>query len=300
MAIRFAALLTILAFLSPVSAADNAVSAKPGGSEGTEKYTLRYKFQPGQTLRWKVVHRCRVRTTVAATTQTADTISTSEMIWRVNQVRPDGAATFVHLVEWVDMRQKLTGRNEVHYDSRTDLAPPPGFEQLAQSVGVPLSVISLDAQGKVLERKHNPLKAAVAGEGEITVPLPEGPIAVGQQWSQPHNIELTLPKGGVRKIKSRQTFALERVKTGVATIRVATQILSPVHDPAIEAQLIEYQSSGTVRFDLDAGRILGQQMDVDRGVVGFRGEASSVHYLTRFTQEFLSAETAVAARQVQK
>ena len=220
------------------------------------------------------------------------------MIWRVNGVRPDGSATFEHLVEWVDMRQKLTGRDEVHYDSRTDLVPPQGFEQLAQSVGVPLSAITLSVQGKVLERKRNPLKAAVAGEGEITVPLPEGPVAVGQQWSQAHDIELSLPKGGVRKIKSRQTFVLEGVKTGVATIRVETQILSPVHDPAIEAQLIQYQSSGTVRFDLDAGRILGQQMDVDRGVVGFRGEASSIHYLTRFTEDFLSADAAIAARQV--
>ena len=171
-----------------------------------------------------------------------------------------------------------------------------GSSSWRSRLGVPLSVISLDVQGKVLERKSYPLKAAVAGEGEITVPLPEGPIAVGQQWSQPHDIELTLSKGGVRKIKSRQTFALEGVKTGVATIRVETQILSPIHDPAIEAQLIQYQSSGTVRFDLDAGRILGQQMDVDRGVVGFRGEASSIHYLTRFTEEFLSADAAVAAR----
>ena len=201
------------------------------------------------------MHRCRVRTTVGTTTQIADTTSTSGMIWRVGKVQPDGSATFEHLVEWVDMRQKLTGRNEVRYDSRTDLVPPPGFEQLAQSVGLPLSVITLDVQGKVLERKRNPIKAAVAGEGEITVPLPEGPVTVGQQWSQPHDIELSLPKGGVRKIKSRQTFALEGVKTGVATIRVETQILSPVHDPAIEAQLIQYQSSGTVRFDLNAGRI---------------------------------------------
>ena len=45
-----------------------------------------------------------------------------------------------------------------------------------------------------------------------------------------------------------------------------------------------------MRFDIDAGRVLGQEMDVDKGVVGFRGEASSIHYLTRFTEEFLSAE----------
>ena len=85
----------------------------------------------------------------------------------------------------------------------------------------------------------------------------------------------------------------------MATIRVATQILTPIHDPAIESQLIQYESAGTVRFDIDAGRILGQQMEVDKGVVGFRGEASSIHYLTRFTEDFLP-EAKLAARPAKK
>ena len=52
----------------------------------------------------------------------------------------------------------------------------------------------------------------------------------------------------------------------------------------MESQLLQHESSGTVRFDIDAGRVLGQQVDVDKGVVGFRGEASSIHQLMRFTE----------------
>ena len=85
-----------------------------------EKYTLRYKFQPGETIRWEVEHLSMVRATVSRHTQTTETSSTSLKAWRVADVRPDGTATFEHRVEWVDMRQKLTGRDEVHYDSRTD------------------------------------------------------------------------------------------------------------------------------------------------------------------------------------
>ena len=291
-AVPFAALLFLLGLSSAVCADDAAAK-----SDGGEKYLLRYKFQPGESLHWKVVQRVRVRTTVASSTQTAETTSISEKVWQVKDVKPDGAATFEHMVQWVDMRQKLTGRNEVHYDSRTDPAPPQGFENLAQSVGIPLSIITLDAKGKISERKRNTTaKAAAAGDGEITIPLPAEPVAVGYAWSSPHDIELPLPGGGTITIKSRQTYAIESVKTGVATIRLATQILTPLHDPAIEAQLIQYQSAGTVRFDIDAGRIIGQQMDVDKGVVGFRGEASSIHYLTRFTEEFQGAEAFVAER----
>ena len=63
--------------------------------------------------------------------------------------------------------------------------------------------------------------------------------------------------------------------------------------------MIQYESAGVVRFDLDAGQILGQQMDVDKGVVGFRGEASSIHYLTRFTEDLLP-EATLAARPAKK
>ena len=114
------------------------------------------------------------------------------------------------------------------------------------------------------------------------------------------NRGLPLPRGGVRKIKARDCFSLLGVKTGVATIRLATQILSPVHDPAVEAQLIQFESAGTVRFDIDAGRILDQQMTIDKGVVGFRGEASDIHYLTEFGEEFVSAGPTLAAQPTER
>ena len=60
--------------------------------------------------------------------------------------------------------------------------------------------------------------------------------------------------------------------------------------------MIQFESAGTVRFDIDAGRILDQEMAIDKGVVGFRGEASNIHYLTEFSEEFVSAGATVAGR----
>ena len=92
---------------------------------------------------------------------------------------------------------------------------------------------------------------------------------------------------GSKRIKAIQQFALEDVKTGVATIKVSTDILTPMTSAAIESQVIERQAAGRVRFDIDAGRVLGQQLDVDKHVVGFRGEASSIHYVNRFCERLL-------------
>jgi hypothetical protein len=261
-----------------------------------QKYTLRYKFHPGESIRWEVEHRSMVRATVSRNTQTTETLSTSVSLWRVGKVEPDGTAIFEHRVEWVDMRHKLTGRDEVHYDSRNDKQPPVGFEDAAKSVGVVLSVVKMDACGKVLKRKDRKKKGqaapaspeAVASNANwITIPLPDEPAAVGHTWSLPQNIDVPLPSGAVKKIRAIQQFVLEEVKTGVATIRVSTEILTPINDPAVESQLVQREASGKVRFDIDAGRILGEQMDIDKHVVGFRGDASSIHYVNRFSERLL-------------
>lgn len=280
-----------LAFLlTPAAGGEDAGATQ----DDTQKHVLRYTFQPGETVRWKVVHRNTVHTTVAGTTQTAETISSSVKVWRIKDAAPDGTVTFEQSVEDVDMRQQLTGRDEVRYNSRTDEKAPVGFEHLAESVGVTLAVVTMDARGKILKRRRSKVKAAAGGEGPITIPLPHEPVGVGQNWSRPHDLDLPLPGGGVKKIKTVQQFTLLSVKTGVATIRVDTQILTPVDDPAIEAQLIQHQSSGTVRFDADAGRIIAQQMDLDKKVIGFRGGASRLHYLTRFTEELLPSRAKTA------
>ena len=121
----------------------------------------------------------------------------------------------------------------------------------------------------------------------MTIPLPEEPVAVGHTWSIPQEIDIPLEGGGVKKVKAVQQFVLEEVKTGVATIRVSTEVLTPITDPAVESQLVQRESAGRVRFDIDEGRVLGQQMDIDKHVVGFRGEASSIHYVNRFSERLV-------------
>lgn len=260
----------------------------------SQTYLLRYRFEPGETVRWKVVHRAKVATTVSGTSQTAETTSTSVKVWRILKTDPAaGQFTFEHSVESVDMRQKVTGREEVRYNSLTDEEVPIGFEAAAEAVGVPLTIITMDDCGDVINREERRAQAPDSA-GQITIPLPAEPIPVGHAWTYPYDVNLTLRSGQVKTVKTRQRFALTDVSHGVATISVETQILTPIHDPAVEAQLIQRETSGTVRFDLEQGRVLSQQMDLDRRVLGFSGEASSMHYLTRFTEELLPDNSTTA------
>ena len=88
------------------------------------------------------------------------------------------------------------------------------------------------------------------------------------------------------------------MKNGVATIGVETQILTPADDPKIRVQLMQKTSRGKIRFDVDAGRMIGQQLDLDERVLAFSGADSSMHYLTRFTEGPAPAEEKTAAKGV--
>jgi hypothetical protein len=272
-----------------------AAASEPDNDDG--KYALRYRFRPGETLRWEVVHQTKSDTTISDTTKRAETFTRSVKAWKVTDVQADGTAKFVCSVERIEMRQKMSGNDEVRYDSRTDEQPPPGFATVAESIGVPLTIISMDPTGEVLRREQKQVNPAVRpGDGQLTIPLPKEPVPIGHSWSLPFESQVNLKNGMIKRIKTLQSYTLENVQTGVATIRMATRILTPVDDPAIRSQLMHRESTGTVRFDVDAGRILSQQVDVDRQVVGFRTAASSTHYVTRFTERLLpDAETATRA-----
>lgn len=287
-AFRFAILCLTWSTVAAGQAADQAGSPA--------RYRLAYQFRPGETVRWNVVHQATVQTTIQGVRQTAQTRSESVKAWRVREVTPAGDVELVHMVEYVRMSNQVSHRAKVTYDSREDNNPPPGFEQAAQSVGVPLTVVRLSRQGKVLRRDEKLAQPLSRHDTPITIPLPEEPVAVGDTWSEPHELRIPNKKGGVHAIKTRRRFELRRVKNGVATIAVKYQILTPVHDPAIEAQLVQRLGDGTIKFDVDAGRILSQQMDVDKRVHDFAGPGALMHYVMRFSEELLRDEEKVAKR----
>ncbi len=285
----------IVAAAPALFAAEDAPAAKSADAGG-KKYKLRYKFNEGEILRWEVEHRAQIRTTIQGTTQTAETLSTSVKIWKINKVDDQGQATFTYSVESVDMRQKFDGRQELRYNSETDTEVPPGFGDVAKAVGVPLAVITLDDKGKLIKREEKRPSATPAPDA-ITPPLPEEAVAIGDEWFTPADITVTLKTGEVKKIKARQRYALESVSEQTAVIALQTQILSPVHDnPEIEAQLVQSKSDGHIRFAIDEGRILSQLSDVDERVNGFQGEASSLHCVTRFSEKLMPATAKTARR----
>ncbi len=291
-----------LALSAPVHAAEEsgpALLPKAPPAPSSQTYDLKYKFKTGEVVKAEVTHRATVDTTIQGTTQSAETRTTSVKQWKITGVDASGNITLEHSVASIDMWQHMKGRQEVSYNSLKDKCPPPGYEDVAKAVGVLLTTATMDNRGKILKRIEN-RTASDGSTSQITIPLPSEPVAIGHEWSSPIDAEVKQKSGSMQKVPMRHKYTLEKVVDGIATIQIDTQIMAPVNDPSIEAQLIQRMSAGTLKFDIAAGRVVGQQMDLDRRVIGFSGPASSMHWLSQFTEKLLPATTTAAAPTVKQ
>jgi hypothetical protein len=200
------------------------------------------------------------------------------------------------------MRQRMSGRQEVRYNSKTDATPPAGYETAAASVGKLLTTVTIDPTGKLLRREKKNQIGVDNLTAQIVVPLPEGPVSVAEPWSVPLDVPVSLDgtPGNTKSVTVKNRYQLEKVEDGIASISVQT-ILPPLNDPRIRAQLIQRMTKGTIRFDINAGRVLSQHTDLDEQVIGFSGPNSSLQYVGRFSEELVQDQSqASGERAVQR
>jgi len=264
-----------------------------------ETYDLQYKFAKGDVLRYRTEHLSTVETRIQGVTQTAKCRSGSVKIWKITSVDASGQAIFTHMVDDVDMWQQVTGREEQRYNSRTDgKVAPPGYEMVALSVGVPLAEITIDIRGIVVKR-DNKLKQFSLGQGQLTLPLPPRPVKIGEDWSLSVDVPVQLESGTQKMVNTRVVYKLEQVLTGVATISMDTKVLTPINDQAVQAQLVQRLLKGEIKFDMDAGRVISQELNQDQTVLAFKGAESRMQYLARYT-EHLETEDEASDKPVEK
>jgi len=269
------------------------VAEKPAKPE-SRLYELRYKVKRGDVLRYDVAHRASFRTTIDKTTQSAQTRTDSTKAWKITDILPNGDIEFTNVVEKVHMVNQLPDKDAVEYDSSVDQTPPAGFEDAAKAVGVPLSVMRITPRGKVVKRELKVPGQGAEDDAPIVVRLPEKKVAVGDTWDEPFEIKVQLADKSTKTLQTRRHHKLDNVKDGIATIAVTYQVLTPV-DPQIEAQIVQRLMSGEVQFDVEKGRVLGQQMDVDKSVIGFAGPTSSMQYIMKMEEKLIKEDPKMAA-----
>lgn len=285
-------LLVVGLVASALGSSQVAAQADQQGKSG-KKYEIRYKLKAGELLVSKVVHFAETRTRMANLDEDSRSRTTSEKVWEVKSVAPNGDMTFEYRINSVNLAQSVGDAEELKYNSKTDAKVPPIFKQVAETVSKPLALVTINARGQVIDRDEES-KLPQLGVGELTIPLPKDAIAIGSEWSVPRELRVKLDTGSYKKIAIRELYTLEKVSAGLATISIETQPLTPIVSPSVESKLMQQLSNGKIKFDIDSGRLVSKQLDWSHEVVGFRGADTLLRYDAKFTEELISDKQTAA------
>jgi hypothetical protein len=282
--------MTIVHRLAPVLMAMSVgMPVVAAADEAIETVELRYAFKKGDSLSSRVEHRALTETTMNGVTESVETMTDSTRTWRVTAVDADGVATLEQRVDDVTMTSRSSERGEIRWSSRGDAEPPPGYEGVRASLGVPLIRLRVTPDGRVLDRRElRPCPTTASGD-LVIVPFPEEPIEEGHTWTIPDEVVVEVPNGPRKAVRTRLRYRLESVRDGIATIAVDTTVLTPLDNPQLEARLLERIWNGTIRFDIERGRMLSRNTAIDRRVVGFGGPQSSVRYKASLDEQPMPA-----------
>ncbi len=277
--------LASLAIFGALFSSGICVHAEESAPEG-EKYTLRYALDEGETIRYEVTHAAKTKTRIRGAEEISQVHTVSRRHWQVVKVS-DSNMTFDHVVDSVEMTQQQGDAEELRWDSQSGEEPPAVFKPVSKQLGRKLSTVTVDARGAETDRKNYGGTKASLGMGSLTLAFPEQPLAVGESWTVPREIKTRTESGEVKPIKIRELYTLEKVKTGVATLSLRSEPLTPIDEPSVRAQVVQQLSNGTIRFDIDNGRMLSKQLDWDETVVGFQGPNSLMEYRARLSESMV-------------
>jgi hypothetical protein len=285
----FAAATVILAF--------NCLSASAEDSTGDEaqKYLLRYHLNAGQNLHYEVTHVAKTKTRIRGAEEISQVHTVSQRHWEVATAN-DSEMTFNHVVDAVEMTQQQGDAEEIRWDSESGEKPPALFKRVSDQIGNTISTITISPRGDETKRENNVGTKASLGMGTLAVAFPEKPVALGESWSIPRNVKARKENGEIKVIKIRELYTLKKVKTGVATLSVRSQPLTPLNEESIRAQVVQQMSNGEIRFDLDNGYMLSKQLDWDETIVGFQGANSLMEYRARFSEKMVDGVQRTARR----
>jgi hypothetical protein len=262
-----------------VSAKKTPDSVVPTG----EQYLLRYNLLPKTKIVSEVTHLAKTNTKINDVEQSSQSRTVSRKVWTVTEVASNGDMTFVHQVDSVDMSQRIGEGEEIHYNSKSDTQPLEVFAKVAETIGKPIATVTISPSGQVMSRSEE-AQGANLGMGDITIPMPDQAILIGDQWETSREIRIRRPDGTPKTIKVRELYTLEKVSAGVASIAIRSEPLTPLTEPEVEAQVLQQLSNGQIRFDLDSGRLISKNLKWDKTVVGFSGAGSVMDYSARLDE----------------
>ena len=262
-------------------------AANPGAS----KYLLRYHFTAGDFVHYEVLDQAAVTT---RKNDVKETMRNQSQVWRhyrVVSVNEAGEATLELMIDRVRMIAQFEDAAPSIFDSSDPNLQPQKFRAVLDSVNRPMSRITVDPQGELVNVQN--LLPGKAAENDpainFLVVFPEQAQPIGATWKQALEVDVPVTEKLKEKVKLIRNYTLESVEDNIATIHLATVLASPVRDPAIRTRLLQQTPSGKILFDLQTQQLTFRELKVNDQVIGAFGAGTLVETQTRRTEKLVPA-----------
>jgi hypothetical protein len=251
-----------------------------------EAVLLKYKLAQGDKLIYRISDSMKQTQSVMGMKLENSAIQESIVSRVVDAVDGEGKATLKARAELRKLTAEFTGAGKFEFDSKSDKRDT--GSQLGATLTPILERLTgsdyqlfVNPRGQVVEVKglaelvadlikDNPTLGILAGAGDNTAArlteqewfpiLSEKPVAVGDKWEVP--VDMELPKIG--KLKGKTVFTCEgadkvgdrkTVRIGVTTDHTF-ELNAEQGGAKVSGTLTTTSSTGTVQFDAEAGRVV--------------------------------------------
>ena len=286
------ALVAILVLFSSTLAAAEQDDRKPSAADKFDRatqslvnqqtYELRYKLKKGEEIRWDTEHVATTEMAMAGHTEKSASRTQATRLWRVTSVDTLGRMTFEVIDEKAKMWKQVGDAKPKVFDSTSKEKPDADFADYAAAVGGPNVTISIDPRGQITKKQFH-VKAFDIGAGEF-VKLPEKPIRIGDSWYNDGRLTPKYADGRYKQVRIRYRYQLVGVRDNLADIAFRTEVLTPIDEPEIMSKIMRHIVSGSMQFDIEAGRMAKKQVACNQRVQGFQGGDSCLTYLYQLNE----------------
>ncbi|MFO0889172.1 MAG: DUF6263 family protein [Isosphaeraceae bacterium] len=247
--------------------------------------TLRWKFKPGETLKYTMVQETTQGIKAGGQDLSTNLNQTVDLHWNIKSVSPEGVADMSQTIDRVRTKVDSPLGGAFEFDSQAEQAP----EGPIAGILVPLlkglvgaeftfkmngmgELTEVKVPQKLLDSLKNAGPAANAGgmfseEGlknlisQSSLSLPEAALEPGKSWDQ--KSRLAMPMIGTMVMDKTYTYqGPAGGGAGVHKIELKTKVnLEPAADSNVAVKITSQEGKGEFSFDPQAGRVVKSRID---------------------------------------
>lgn len=243
-----------------------------------------FRWQKGQTLTYKIKHVTSVVEVIDKTTNASNSNLDLVNRWKVIDVDAKGVATLTLTLVSMRNEQKRANGDTLLFDSNDlEKSTPELREQMKKFIGQTVAALRMDGYGRVVEVTQGSA-ATLETEPPFIVIFPAATAAAGQVWRRQFNVVLDPPYGTGEKFEAEQRYDCKKLDAGKATVAVTTHYKAMPESPRERLPLLQKDVQGEIVFDVQAGRLVSAQLNIDKTIENHQGKGSSYQFKSQYTR----------------